>query len=89
MHTGSAVFWLHPFPDRLDGFIHHQIRRVARMVRNCFGLNEVAALDVQGWLYVWMEVSPVNRFRRRLQMMQIFGLDLNLAFPGVFNQRHT
>ena len=70
MHAWRAVVLRDRRVQGADVGVHHQLRRIARMMGDRLGTNEVAAAHAERRRERCVEVSPVNVARSRRQIMQ-------------------
>ncbi len=86
---GIAVALRDLAEDRLDRLVHHQLGRVARVMGDGLGLDQVAALHAQRGRQGGVEIAPVDRLGRRLQLMQRCGRRFGPGLAVVAEKGHA
>ena len=75
--------------DGGDALVHHQLGRVAGVMGDRLGLDQVAALHLQHRREGGVEIAPVHRLRRSGQVVQGAWRRGAAGFPGLADQRHS
>ena len=68
--AGIAVGFGNLAEDGADALVHHQIGRVAGVMGDRLGLDQIAALDLQDRRQGGVEIAPVHGLGRGAEVMQ-------------------
>ncbi len=87
--AGIAIRLGHALEDRGDALVHHQVRRIARVVGDRLGADQIATFDMKDRRDGGVEIAPMHGLRRGLQVVQRAGRRDRPGLTGLTEKSHA